>query len=225
MTADASGAFENGAWRNMSAKTIPGTLSFPAWCVERFAGRRRILEIGCGPHGGLATLAAQMNAEFCGVDINPQAVADSCLLWPDFCFVAHDASQAFPLCIGQFDVIAMKAFMTCLPTRAEHLAVLSNARRVAADGCILAIMDFLQNWDVPLYKARYEGGLAQGLERGTFSAPSNALTSGYKAHHFTSDELDGLMRESGWKIERFEPLPVVTRSGNRINGFALLAKA
>jgi hypothetical protein len=220
---DASGNSQNGAWAAMPAKTIPGTLAFPDWCVEAFAGKRRMLEIGCGPHGGLAPLAAQIEAEFSGTDINPQAVAGSCAAWPRFRFFTHDAVQPFPLDAGCFDLIAMKAFMTCLPARAEHLAVLANARKVATDGCLLAVMDFLQNWDVPLYKTRYEEGIAHGLERGTFAAPANAFTAGYNAHHFERVELKELLRETGWNLKRIEAVPVVTRSGNRVSGFALLA--
>jgi len=214
-----------GAWKNMPSRTIPGTLCFPDWCVEAFAGKRRMLEIGCGPKGGLAPLAVQTGVEYCGADINPQAVAEAGAAWPQFRFFTHDATHAFPEDAGRFDLVIMKAFMTCLPTRAEHLAVLANVRSVASDGCLLAIMDFFQNWDVPLYKARYEDGLSRGLERGTFAAPANAFSPGYNAHHFGRDELEELLRKTGWEPERVEAMPVVTRSGNRINGFALVGSA
>ena len=54
----------------MPSKTIPGTLRFPDWCLSSFAGSRRMLEIGCGPTGGLSELAIEIGAEFCGMEYN-----------------------------------------------------------------------------------------------------------------------------------------------------------
>ena len=209
----------------MPSKTIHGTLRFPDWCLSSFAGSRRMLEIGCGPKGGLSELAIEIGAEFCGMDINNQAVADTGNHQRGVRFVAHDARLTFPADIGIFDLVVMKAFLTCLPTRDEHIKVLRNARVHAAENAQLAVMDFLQNWDNPIYKARYDEGMSASLERGSFAAPANAFTAGYAAHHFSQDEAVGLMRESDWNIQRMETVPVVTRSGNRINGFVILALA
>lgn len=126
---------------------------------------------------------------------------------------------------GPFDLILAKAFLTCLATREEHLAVLKNAHALASPCCTLLVMDFLQNWDHPLYLQRYEDGLASGLERGSFAAPASGACPGYTAHHFAREELAELMRESGFAIDSLTPLPVTTRSGNAIDGFVLIAHA
>jgi SAM-dependent methyltransferase len=218
---ESNGIIDNSAWRNMAPSVVPGTLAFPSECFPMFAKARRVLELGCGSGTELQALARRTGAECVGVDLNGAAFAQAC---PGVSLLRHDARLPLPA-EGAFDLIIAKAFLTCLATRAEHLAVLKNARALASPCCTLLVMDFLQNWDHPLYRQRYGDGLASGLECGSFAAPASGGCPGYTAHHFAKEELAELVCESGFAIDSLATLLVTTRSGNAIEGFVMIAHA
>jgi SAM-dependent methyltransferase len=218
---------EGREWEAMAPEEIPGTLVLPEEalaCVER---AESLLEFGCGPEGGAAQLVLAGKGRYRGLDVNAQSVLAAMRKFagePRAEFLCRDACLP-PPDGRRFDTILGKAFFTCLPSGAEHLAALRTARASAAKGGRLIVMDFLQDWDNALYRARYEEGERLGLERGSFRAPALRSSPGYTAHHFAQGEMESLAQESGWKIAFWSTLPVRTRSGNRATGFTMTADA
>ena len=89
-------------------------------------------------------------------------------------------------------------------------------------GRVLCIADFLQNWDLPYYRARYEAGLAETGEQGTFLVREGGRVL-YAAHHFTLEELAGLLDEAGFVLAHVATPRVRTRSGQDVRGVVLAA--
>jgi SAM-dependent methyltransferase len=218
---------EGREWETMAPGEIPGTLALPSHARSLLKNAESLLEFGCGPEGGAAELALAEKGLYRGLDVNAPSIAAASRKFagePRAEFLCRDACLP-PPDARKFAVILAKAFFTCLDRSAQHLAALRTARASAAKGTLLIVMDFLQDWNHPLYRVRYEEGARLGLEKGSFQAPPLPNSPGYVAHHFTREELENLARESGWKISHFETLPVRTRSGNRATGFFLIADA
>jgi SAM-dependent methyltransferase len=214
-------------WEKMAPGEIPGTLTLPPEALACVNLAESLLEFGCGPEGGAAQLILAGKGRYRGLDVNAQSVLAATRKFADEPraeFLCRDACLPPP--DGKtFDLILAKAFFTCLPSGAEHFSALRTARESAAKGGRLIVMDFLQDWNHPLYRARYEEGERLGLERGSFRAPALGNSPGYTAHHFAEEELESLTQKSGWNITRWSTLPVRTRSGNRASGFTMMADA
>lgn len=211
----------------MTPGEIPGTLALPPEALACVNLAESLLEFGCGPEGGAAQLVLAGKGRYRGLDVNEESILAATRKFADEPraeFLCRDACLP-PPDARRFDTILAKAFFTCLPSGAEHLAALRTARASAANGGHLIVMDFLQDWSHPLYRARYEESERLGLERGSFRAPALGSSSGYTAHHFAREEMESLAQKSGWKITRWSTLPVRTRSGNRATGFTMMADA
>jgi SAM-dependent methyltransferase len=215
------------AWEEMTPGEIPGTLVLPAEALACVNHAESLLEFGCGPEGGAARLVLAGKGRYRGFDVNAQSILAATQKFADEPraeFLCRDACQP-PPDRKRFDLVLAKAFFTCLPSGAEHFSALRTARASTANGARLIVMDFLQDWNHPLYRARYEEGERLGLERGSFRAPALGSSPGYVAHHFSREELERLTQKSGWKITQWSTLPVRTRSGNRATGFTMVADA
>ncbi|WP_428569853.1 MAG: class I SAM-dependent methyltransferase [Solidesulfovibrio sp. DCME] len=178
----------------------------------------RVLDIGCGAGRIMGELAGQ-GFRVVGADRNAASLARAG--GRGLAVVRADAA-ALPFGTGCFDAAVLHAVLTVLPTPQSRHAVLTEARRL---GCrLLCIADFLQNWDLPLYKARYEAGQAETGERGSFVVRQAGEVL-YLAHHFTLGELTGLLAGAGYAVALADTPLVTTRSGNRVRGLAVAALA
>ncbi len=186
---------------------------------------KRVLDIGCGIGSAVDELPPESFAAWVGVDINAAAIATAKRRSrPNTNFVVHDARKPL-LDVGRFDLVLLKGILTCLPTHNEQLLVLRHATMHMAKRRSLVIVDFLQNWDSPIYRRRYEAGLQAGLEKGTFFANDSAASGpAYFAHHFQYPELIRLLTAAGLRLVCSRDVRVRTRSGNEILGFVLIAE-
>ena len=107
------------------------------------------------------------------------------------------------------------AVLTTLDTPGARRAVLAEAARVLARG--LTLSDFLLTPEVPLYRERYERGLRETGEWGTFRVMDGERYL-YTAHHYTLEELETLLAEAGFSRIALGRVASRTRSGNLING-------
>ena len=211
-------------WQQMPLCMIPSTLPVPEEVLTAACVANRVLDVGCGVGSVAAELNMEALAAWVGVDVNRAAIhAARKTLPPHTRFIEHDVRQ--PLSgVGQFDLVLFKGILTCLPTQKEQLQVLRNAVARGAKQRVFVVVDFLQNWDHPVYRRRYEHGLRAGLEKGTFLVrDTKAPVPAYLAHHFEYPELIRLLTASGLCLVCSRNIPVRTRSGNETVGFVLIA--
>jgi SAM-dependent methyltransferase len=211
-------------WQRIPPRLLPGTLPLPEEFVTAARLARRVLDLGCGVGSALGELATEPFANWVGVDINPRAIAlANKQAAANAEFLVHDARRPFPN-IGTFDLFLLKGVLTCLPTHQEQLQVLRHATAHATERRVFAIVDFLQNWEHPRYRRRYELGLRAGWEKGTFLASDRAASlPTYLAHHFEYHELFRLLDAVGLRLVCSRDITVRTRSGNETQGFVLIA--
>jgi SAM-dependent methyltransferase len=203
-----------------TAASVPSSLELVPQVRTRIGPRDRIVDLGCGPGRTLAGLRRDgLGACHVGADCNPPSLALAAGL--GLAVVRADLA-ALPFADGSFDVAVLQAVMTTLPTPAVRLAVLAQARRVVRG--LLCLGDFLRNPDLPYYRARYEAGLAETGEAGSFLVREDGEVL-YQAHHFTFEELEALLSQAGFGVVQAAFPRVKTRSGNVVAGVSLAAKA
>jgi SAM-dependent methyltransferase len=180
----------------------------------------RILDMGCGAGRTLAELAA---CGFLGTKTGVDRNMPSLMLAREQGFpVVRADLAALPFAAASFDVGVFHAVLTTVTPRAARLAVLAEARRVV--GRVLCIADFLENRDLPYYRSRYETGLAETGEQGSFVVREDGEVL-YTAHHFTLEELSTLLGDAGFRVVYTATPRVRTRSGNVVRGVVLAAEA
>lgn len=203
-----------GYWDNTSS--VPSTLDLDPRVKAYLRPDDRIVDLGCGPGRMLAALARE-GRRVVGVDRNLSALGAA---QGQGLAVARADLARLPFGPNAFDAAILHAVLTTVPTPAERLRVLAEAVRV---GCrVLCLADFLRNDDLPYYQARYEAGLAETGEPGSFWVREAGRIL-YQAHHFTVDELSGLLGLAGWTVAHLATPTVRTRSGNRVTGVVLAA--
>ena len=201
-----------------TAPGVPSTLDLPPAVRAFLAPGDRMLDLGCGPGRTLGALRqAGLGRVHVGADANPPSLALAA--GAGFPVVRAELS-ALPVADAAFDVGILQAVLTTIPTPEARLAVLREARRVVTR--VLCLGDFLQNWDLPYYQARYEAGLAETGEAGSFLVREGEAVL-YQAHHFTPDELADLLGRAGFAVAEAIYPAVRTRSGNLVRGIALAA--
>lgn len=203
-----------------TAAAVPSSLELAPEVRSLIGPRDRIADLGCGPGRTLVGLRRDgLGASHVGADCNPPSLALAAGL--GLAVVRADL-VALPFVDGAFDVAVLQAVMTTLPTPAARLAVLAEARRVVRG--LLCLGDFLRNPDLPYYRARYEAGLTETGEEGSFVVREGGTVL-YQAHHFTVEELEALLSQAGFGVVQAVFPRVKTRSGNIVAGVSLAAKA
>jgi SAM-dependent methyltransferase len=207
-------------WRDIPA--VPSTLPLAPGVLASLRPEDRILDCGCGAGRVLAELAGQGLGRFhCGLDINAPSLALAKA--KGFSVIQGDlTARPLPLADGAVDVSFLQAVLPCLVPEATRRAVLAEIRRVTRR--VLCVADFLLNPDLPLYRARYEAGLAETGEQGSFVVREGDRVL-YTAHHFSEEELTALLADVGFAVEHLETPLVRTRSGNTVRGVLLSARA
>jgi len=213
----------SGIWGAMLTDDIPQTLLVTQELEEAVLKARRVLDVGCAC-GQLAFELNQLStAQWLGLDVNEIAISKA---------VARDIPRAeFLVCDfllpwnGQsnFDLVVINGVLTCLPSREQRVAILRNAARaVSSAGGMIYVSDFLQTWVESAHAARYEKGLALGLERGSFPVEGASGNVLYLAHHFHEDEFVGLASSLELNVSSFRVSRGITRSGKPIQTFTAL---
>ncbi|MCX7793198.1 MAG: class I SAM-dependent methyltransferase [Thermodesulfovibrionales bacterium] len=212
---------------NFWSKTasIPSTVKPDYLLFKYLKPEYRIIDVGCG-NGNIALALGLLGYSVTGVDINQSAIERAnqkaqSLRLPNVNFITADICNSH--IDGCYDIAIMNAFMTTLVDEALRVEVLRRIRDLLRNNGLLYIADFLQNYNIPLYRQRYEEGISCGLEKGTFYVRDSDGNILYLAHHFESKEIMELVINTGYKIIEFEVRKFKTRSGNPIDGFVLIA--
>lgn len=198
--------------------SVPSSLTLDPRVAAYLKPRDRVLDLGCGAGRMLGEMAGTGRFAV-GADRNFPSLAVAA----DRGYrVARAELAALPFADDAFDAGIIHAVLTTLNPRQARLEVLAEARRV---GCkVLCVADFLQNWDLPYYAARYEAGLPETGEAGSFVVRDEDKVL-YTAHHFTLDELHDLFAAVGYRVAFADTPKVRTRSGKTVTGVVLAAVA
>lgn len=214
-------------WKGLTAACIPSTLSLSPLLFDHIGPGAHIIDIGCGPGHTLRWLAAAGYHNLTGVDINAAAMQEQAgqpAPPRSPAFVAAD-SRTLPFAGSSFDCAITQAFWTTIADYDSRAATIRETGRVLRPGGIFYLADFARNWQIPRYRARYEAGLRQNYEPGTFAVtnPQSGEVL-YLAHHFTTEELRDLLTHGGLAIIVHEQPTLTTRSGNTIRGHIIVAR-
>jgi len=210
-------------WMSAGPGAIPSSLELFSELFDFIHPESTILDAGCGPGRACGLLAERGYSRVFGIDINPGAVVSAVESLRaaggkqfEAGFAAADVT-ALPFIEDTFDAVVAQALFTVLPPVGRQNAAREFAR-VLRPGGVLYITDFGQNWDIPLYRKRYEEGMEKGYERGSFDAVSATGGLRFIARHFTGDEILQLLRDAGLQQKLYSPKTVVTQSGNHVSG-------
>lgn len=206
------------------AKVIPSSVTVNYLLFKYVKPHSKIVDIGCG-QGRLAIALGLLGYSVTGIDINPNAISKATATVEQIGLSHVNFIQADACNINiadSYDLAIMNAFLTTVIPETNRKKAVQSAYRLLKSGGYLYIADFLQNWDIPLYRERYEDGVKNNLETGTFYVRDDTGAILYPAHHFTTEEILALV--DGFKLIDFSIEKLTTRSGNLINGFVLIAR-
>lgn len=151
--------------------------------LERGRGRvtaeTRVVDVGCGQNGFLATLQRLRGCQGIGVDFKPEMVAyvRDQLKMPIVQGTLHDARFES----GQFDLVTMNEYLEHEP---DPRGVLMEARRVTAKGGHVAV-------EIPFI---------EGLPAKMFGTRWSQVDAPRHLSYFTRDTLAELLRQCGYRL-------------------------
>lgn len=220
-------------WEKVPGENIPSSLDLYPVIYEYLQDGYKILDIGCG-FGKISLKLASFGYSVIGIDINPEAIRLSKTaaenLIPDGKipgkaeFEVGNASK-LPFAGKSFDLAVMQAFLTSVPEVQERVKIMKEVCRVLKPGGYLYLVEFGQNWHLKPYRNRYLQDFPVTKEEGSFLAlnPETGEVE-YTAHHFSEKELVFLLVNCEFDIDYFGVEKLKTRTGNKINGFVIVAK-
>lgn len=220
-------------WEMVPGKNIPSSLELYPIVHSYLQEGYKILDIGCG-FGKISLELASLGYSVTGIDINTEAVKLSKTAAKSLDldgklegraeFKVGDASD-LPFHESSFDFAVMQALLTSVPDPQERAGIIKEAFRVLRLGGYLYLVEFGQNWHLKLYRKRYLQDFRVTKEEGSFLAlnPETGEVE-FIAHHFSEKELVFLLVDCGFEIDYFRVEELKTRTGNKINGFVVVAK-
>lgn len=216
-------------WKRAAGKEIPSSLELFPVIYDYLESGWNLLDIGCGT-GKVSITLASGDYFVTGVDINREGIeiakdtASHLNPTGKLEFRDGDATE-LPFRAGEFDLALMQAFLTTIVEKEKRNRVIREAHRVLKPGGFLYIAEFARNWHLKLYRERYLRDFPFTKEEGSFLArnPETGEVE-FIAHHFSEKELVFLLLENGFEIDYFRVEKFSTRTGNRVNGFVILAK-
>lgn len=217
-------------WQQFEGDKIPASLDlFPV--IYKFLKKKdRILDIGCGFGKACFDLWEKDYKNLYGIDISKSGI--------DFAqrrlretgmgdieerFLVADA-QNIPFEDSRFDLIITQAFWTSIMPK-ERVTIIKEINRLLRKGGTYYLAQFGQTWSHPLYKKRYENGIKKGYEKGSFeNIDKKTGELKYIVHHYTKEELEGLLKIVNFRIVYYSKEIFTTQSGNKIDGHLIIAQ-
>jgi ubiquinone/menaquinone biosynthesis C-methylase UbiE len=220
-------------WETVPGKNIPSSLELYPIIYNYLQDGDNVLDIGCG-FGKISLELASLRYLVTGIDINPEAVklskAAANSLELDRKIEGRAEFQVgnasfLPFHRSSFNFAVMQAFLTSVPDPQERARIIQEAFRVLKPEGYLYLVEFSQNWHLKLYRKRYLQDFPVTKEEGSFFAlnPETGEAE-FIAHHFSEKELVFLLVDCGFEIDYFRVEELKTRTGNKINGFVIVAK-
>ncbi|MEA3557886.1 MAG: class I SAM-dependent methyltransferase [Candidatus Thermoplasmatota archaeon] len=204
----------------------PSTVDLDLDILEQIEKGSRVLEFACA-RGRTAFKLEELGYSVTAFDIDPEAIT--------FCrneakkrgskveFLEADGRN-LPFEDSVFDACIMNAYMTMLDTRDSRIMGFLEGFRVLKEGGYLYLAEFLQTWDDPIYRERYEKHEHITGEKGTFIATIDGSIEGeeiYRAHHYTEGEIMSLINSRYHSLIE-KRTRFTTYHGNEIDGIIML---
>jgi SAM-dependent methyltransferase len=213
-------------WKELKIELIPSTIKIPNNILENYYYKSEtILDIGCGTGETFKILDNHKFKKLVGYDLNDNAIlkAKQIKYKNDILFYNSD-ELLLKNYKEQFDLINMKALLSCIYGIKERINLLQNLKKNLIKDGKLVIIDFLQNSENDIYSKRYSQYKELTKEYGTFRVNNNDSNGVlYYSHHFSFKELEFILNYCEFKIDSYEENIFYTRSGNKITGFILIA--
>jgi ubiquinone/menaquinone biosynthesis C-methylase UbiE len=206
----------------------PYNIPLPTELVSFFSGKsaKTVLEVGCG-YGRVCFFLHEKGFEVTGVDVDREQVQraqeekKSRGVDEGIWFVVNDAGDlCFPA--GCFDVVTVLGVLTLVP-RTERLRIMRDILRVLKPCGYVLVEEFGRTWRNSVYRKRYKDDAELSGEPGTFAVRDEQGRILHFSHHFTRQELRGLL--DGFKVVQFES-DVFTSyyHKNWVTGYVVLAQ-
>ena len=186
------------------------------WFASRMEPEAHILDFGCGPGRTLLELRRAGYNHLTGMDISSGMLRECRSRFPAAPLV-HCDGWTIPLRGDSVDAVVLLAVLTCLPSDAHQLALVSEIRRVLRPGGLLYISDFLLNGDAR-NRERYERSAPEGSVYGVFKHPEGVLL-----RHHRPEWIAELTR--AFQQLEYELFEAVTMNGNRSSAFQYLGRS
>ncbi|WP_094227733.1 class I SAM-dependent methyltransferase [Methanolobus psychrotolerans] len=215
-------------WECIEGKDIPATIELDPIIFCYIPPGAHVLDIGCAT-GKVSISLVSRGFSVTSVDINTEALkmtrsssgSHNCSHMPLF---VKATATSLPFADASFDAAVMQAFLTIVVSKEDRARIIREVCRVLKPKGCLYLADFGQTWHSKIYRERYINDLPVTKEEGSFLVyDQNTGEIAYVAHHFTEKELVFLLIENGFKVEFFKRDTFVTRTGNRVNGFVIVA--
>ena len=193
------------------------------YVFSRFAEHERILDIGCNT-GKLAIYLAKRGYDVFGADLSFNAVATASAECKEACGWVNASATYLPFAKQSFDVVILEAILTLVPKIEDRHKILLEANRMLSPGGFLYISDFAQNWQIPLYRERYNEDFELTGEQGLFIIRNEDGSEKFRAKHFSRREIVELVVKTGFEVESLRTVPVRTLTDNEIDGHQVIAR-
>lgn len=215
-------------WEKFTGKKIPSSVKLYPIIYKYLKKNYKILDIGCG-YGKICIQLALKGHFVEGIDINKSGIeeakqtAKKLNLTNKLKFRVGDATR-LPYPNETFDIAIMQALLTAIVNKEDRNKIMKEAFRVLKPTGYLYLAEFGQTWHSDIYRERYLKDLPITKEEGSFLAYNKETGEvDYIAHHYTEKELVFLLINNGFKIDYFKIEKFTTRSGNKVNGFVIVA--
>lgn len=208
---------------------VPDGLRLAPQLADVLLHDQPIVDLGCGAGQTCLDLVQSGFFAVTGVDRDAAAVerarqaADRLQARPLPRFVVADVT-ALALPGGSFDAAVMQGLLTALTAAEDRARAMGEAQRILAPGGRLYLAEVAQMWHDPRYRQCYVEGRQATGETGTLAArhPRTGEFLGY-AHHYTEQELVGLLLEAGFEIEEFcYDTSTSLRTGERVSSMTVV---
>jgi len=205
----------------------PSTVEIDRDILSVIPSGSKVLELACA-HGRTAFSLEDIGFNVTAIDIDHDSIIEARKIGSDMErkieFLVADGRD-LPFNDEIFDACVMNGFLTMLTDMDSRMKAINEASRVLKVRGYLYVADFIQTWETPAYRDRYESHERITSERGTFIVTDTGTTEGrelYRAHHHTEEELRGLISRR-FDIMKESREVFTSYHGNRVNGMKLLA--
>ncbi len=216
-------------WTEFNYNEIPHSLELFQVFYDYVKSRYQILDIGTGT-GYTAIKLGLQGYHVIGIDINKKGIEKitrNTVHGNISNLINFQISTAtnLPFKSESFDFIIMQAFLTTIIEKENRNKIIKECYRVLKKCQYLYLAVFGQTWHSELYRNRYLRDFPITKEEGSFlSFNKSSNKFEYIAHHYTEKELVFLLVNNGFKLDYFQHQELMTKSGNKINGFVIIAK-
>ena len=218
-------------WKQFVGKETPSTVELNELFFKSVPVGSKIVDFGCA-WGRIGFELQRRGYSVSGFDINKSSIDYATQLANEtnrkyaekLDFITADALN-LPYKDSSFDACIMQAFLTTMVSPEARKNVVSEASRILAQGGILYLADFGQNWKNPLYKERYLRDYSSTGEKGTFLVTDDGKEGGkelFLVHHYTQKELKQLIKNE-FNLKLILETTFKTFHGNTTLGYIIIA--